>query len=82
METLPIFIGAVIAAYVTGIPVRTVNLLTMGYVISRGFYVFAYIWLQDNRKMAPVRTLVWNVGVACWMTLFIKAGYKVLETSS
>ncbi|KAI0010289.1 hypothetical protein F4779DRAFT_315314 [Xylariaceae sp. FL0662B] len=81
-ETLPVFIGAVIASNVAGVPVRTINLLASSYLVSRLFFNIIYVRLQDNRKFAPARTLVWNLGVACWMTLLVKAANRMLEASS
>ncbi|KAI0597662.1 hypothetical protein F4775DRAFT_593131 [Biscogniauxia sp. FL1348] len=81
-ETLPLFLGSILAANVAGVPVRTINLLAAAYLVSRVAYTIVYVWLQENRKLAPIRTLTWNVGVVCWGTLFVKAGYKMLEATS
>ncbi|KAI1085827.1 hypothetical protein F5B20DRAFT_519942 [Whalleya microplaca] len=80
-ESLPVFIGAVIASNVAGVPVRTINLLASSYLVSRVFYNIIYVRLQDNRKFAPVRTIVWNAGMACWVTLLVKAANRMLKAS-
>lgn len=82
METLPLFAGGVVAANMAGVPVQTINMLAFSYIISRGFYNVIYVVLQDNRNFAPVRSLAWSVGAGLWVTMFIKAGYKMLEASS
>lgn len=55
-------------------PATTLNYLGLTYVVSRAAYNIVYIILQDNRKFAPVRSLVWSVGVGVIFTLWIKAG--------
>ncbi|KAI1640223.1 hypothetical protein F4809DRAFT_591966 [Biscogniauxia mediterranea] len=81
-ETLPLFLGSVLAANVAGVPARTINLLAAAYLVSRVAYTIVYVWLQENRKFVPIRSLAWTVGVACWTTLFVKAGNKMLEATS
>ncbi|KAI1500486.1 hypothetical protein F5X99DRAFT_386183 [Biscogniauxia marginata] len=82
VETMPLYVGSVLAANIAGVPARTINVLAAAYLASRIAYTITYVWLQENRKLVPVRTLVWNVGVACWMTLFIKSGNKMLQATS
>ncbi|KAI0408687.1 hypothetical protein F4802DRAFT_360601 [Xylaria palmicola] len=76
-ETLALFVASVIAANYAGVPVETINKLVAAYLASRVAYNFTYVFLQANRGFAPVRSLVWTVGVASWMTLFIKAGNRL-----
>lgn len=52
----------------------TLNYLGVTYVVSRAVYNVVYIVLQDNRKFAPLRSAVWNVGLVVIFTLWIKAG--------
>ncbi|KAI8947453.1 hypothetical protein F4801DRAFT_560746 [Xylaria longipes] len=73
-ETLGLFVSAIIAANYAGVPVETINTLAATYLASRVAYNFTYIFLQENRKFAPLRSLVWTVGVGSWVALFIKAG--------
>ncbi|KAH7162683.1 hypothetical protein B0J13DRAFT_536701 [Dactylonectria estremocensis] len=77
-ETLGFYASAVVAANVTGVEVGTLNTLTLGYVLSRFVYNFAYIWLQKNRRLAGVRSLSWVFGIVLAWTLWIKAGNRAL----
>ncbi|KAI0199649.1 hypothetical protein F4808DRAFT_203395 [Astrocystis sublimbata] len=76
-ETLPLFVGAVIAANYASVPVETINTLVGSYLGSRVAYNVTYIWLQENRKLAPLRSVFWMVGIFSWVTLFIKAGNRL-----
>ncbi|CAJ2506918.1 Uu.00g081040.m01.CDS01 [Anthostomella pinea] len=81
-ETLSIFMLSVVAANVSGVPASTINTLCATYLGSRVVYNAVYIWLQENRKFAPLRSLVWNVSMISWMTLLVKAGNRVFAASS
>ncbi|KAI1116953.1 hypothetical protein F5Y14DRAFT_404283 [Nemania sp. NC0429] len=76
-ETLNLFVASVIAANYAGVPVETINKLTGLYLATRVAYNVTYIFLQENPSFAPVRTIVWNVGVVSWVTLFVKAGNRL-----
>ncbi|KAI1823067.1 hypothetical protein F4861DRAFT_351370 [Xylaria intraflava] len=76
-ETLGVFIGAVLAANYASVPVETINTLAGSYLASRAAYNFIYIVLQENRKFAPLRSLVWIYGIGVCMTLFVKAGNRL-----
>lgn len=76
-ETLGLFVAAIIAANYAGVPVETINTLAFTHLASRVAYNFTYIFLQENRNFAPLRSLVWMVGVGSWITLFIKAGNRL-----
>ncbi|KAJ4424995.1 hypothetical protein N0V82_000277 [Gnomoniopsis sp. IMI 355080] len=73
-ETIGLYAGGIAAAGAAGVPASTLNYLGVGYVASRLVYNVVYVFLQDNRKFAPVRSLVWNVGLGVIVTLWIKAG--------
>lgn len=73
------FIGAVLAANIAGLPAKTVNLLAASYLFSRVVYNVTYVWLQDNRDFAPLRTVAFQAGVASWITLYVKAGLSILK---
>ncbi|OBS16184.1 hypothetical protein FPOA_13104 [Fusarium poae] len=66
-ETLALFVGGILAADRAGVPVRTINLLSGGYLVSRLIFNIAYIWLQDNRKFAFLRIAAWFAGAFCWL---------------
>ncbi|KAL7798127.1 hypothetical protein V8C37DRAFT_368776 [Trichoderma ceciliae] len=76
-ESLGLYASGVAAANYAGVDVQMLNLLTMGYVISRVAYIFAYIVLCQNRKLAPVRSLFWGAGFSVLISLWIMAGLKV-----
>ncbi|RYP26175.1 hypothetical protein DL767_008127 [Monosporascus sp. MG133] len=81
-ETLPLFMGSVLAANTAGVPAPVVNGLAAAYLGSRVAYNFVYVVLQDNPRFAVLRSIVWMAGLGCWMTLFVKAGLRYLEASS
>ena len=76
-ETLGFFGAGVVAANVAGVSVNRVNALSAGYVVSRVLYNFVYVFLQDNARYAPVRSLVWLAGMGISSALWILAGNKV-----
>ncbi|KAI0161188.1 hypothetical protein GGR52DRAFT_164647 [Hypoxylon sp. FL1284] len=72
-ETLGLYAAAVTAGNAAGLPAGTMNTLSLGYLASRVLYTWIYIWGQESRKMVPLRTVVWLVGMSFTMTLFIAA---------
>ncbi|KAI0911558.1 hypothetical protein F4823DRAFT_295731 [Ustulina deusta] len=76
-DTLSLFVASIIAANYAGVPVETINKLVGVYLGTRVVYNYTYIFLQENRSFAPVRTLVWNASLISWMTLFVKAGNRL-----
>lgn len=70
------YASGIAAAAAAGVPSRTLNYLGAGYLASRAVYNTVYIFLQDNRKLAPLRSVVWNVSVGVIITLWVKAGNK------
>lgn len=80
METIGLYGSSVAVAFAAGVPIQTLNYLSAGYVASRLAYNTIYIFLQDNRKIAPLRSIVWNVGVGILVTLWVKAANKAAAT--
>ncbi|KAL7935071.1 hypothetical protein V8C35DRAFT_26209 [Trichoderma chlorosporum] len=76
-ETLGLYASGVLAANYAGVDVQTLNVLAGGYIVSRIAYIYTYIVLCQNRKLAPVRSLVWSVGLALIFSLWIMAGRNV-----
>jgi uncharacterized MAPEG superfamily protein len=76
-ETLGLYAGGVAAANYAGVDVQTLNLLTIEYILSRMLYIFVYIVLCENRKLSPLRTLSWLLGVFSMLALWIMAGMNV-----
>ncbi|CAN8102601.1 unnamed protein product [Discula destructiva] len=74
LETVGLYAGAIAAAGAAGVPAETLNYLSASYLVSRVLYNYVYVILQDNRKWAPVRSLLWTAGLGVIFTLWIKAG--------
>ncbi|KAI8628652.1 hypothetical protein F5Y19DRAFT_476197 [Xylariaceae sp. FL1651] len=81
-ETVGLFAAAVIAANYTGVPVETINTVCAVWLGTRVVYNTIYIFLQENRSFAPLRSLVWNAGLISWVTLCVKAGNRAVAASS
>ncbi|KAI1479409.1 hypothetical protein K445DRAFT_322974 [Daldinia sp. EC12] len=77
-ETLGVYAAAVTAGNAAGLPAETLNNLTLGYLASRVLYTWIYIWGQENRRIIPLRTIVWGVAMSCCMALFSIAGVRGL----
>ncbi|KAI0884521.1 uncharacterized protein GGS22DRAFT_143703 [Annulohypoxylon maeteangense] len=75
-ETLGFYAAAVTAGNAGGVSAATLNNLTLGYLASRVFYTWIYIWGQENRKWIVARPNVWGVGMALSITMFVLAGMK------
>lgn len=69
-----LYAGGIAAAVAAGVPTQALNYLSAGYLASRLAYNTIYIWAQDNRKTAPLRSAVWNAGVGIIIALWVKAG--------
>ncbi|KAI1084057.1 hypothetical protein F5B20DRAFT_363931 [Whalleya microplaca] len=75
-ETLGLYAAAVTAGNAAGLSTEIMNSLSIGYLTLRVFYTWIYIWGQENRKFAPLRTLVWGAHMALVMSMFVMAGWK------
>ncbi|KAI1265398.1 hypothetical protein F5Y18DRAFT_51044 [Xylariaceae sp. FL1019] len=76
-ETVAFYLASVIAANYAGVPVESINTWCGVYLVSRLVYNYVYVFLQENRNLAPVRSLVWNAGIVSWVVLFVKAGNRI-----
>jgi uncharacterized MAPEG superfamily protein len=47
-------------------------------VASRLVYDVAYVFLQDNRRWASLRSIAWDVSVGITVALWVKAGNRGL----
>ena len=65
------------AANTAGVDAYTLNVLTLAYLATRVGFNYVYVFTQDNRNIAPVRSLFWAVCIALTMTLYVKAALKV-----
>ncbi|KAJ9136750.1 hypothetical protein NKR23_g9632 [Pleurostoma richardsiae] len=73
-ESLGMYAGGIVAANAAGVLPATVNSLALAYLAVRVVYNFVYVILQDNRKFAPLRSLMWITSVGIMFALWIKAG--------
>ena len=65
-EALPGFIGAVIIAHLAGGAQDSIDTLSVGYIILRLCYGFAYIF-----DMPTIRSVLWLASVGCIIGLFV-----------
>ncbi|KAI1770497.1 hypothetical protein F4818DRAFT_257445 [Hypoxylon cercidicola] len=72
-ETLGLYAAAVTAGNAAGVQAGTMNTLSLGYLASRVLYTWVYIWGQESRKISPLRTVIWGVGMGFSMAMFIAA---------
>ncbi|EFY98618.1 uncharacterized protein G6M90_00g012910 [Metarhizium brunneum] len=78
-ESLGLFAGGVIAANQAGLHPCVLNTLSIGYLAARLAYVFCYVKLGANRKLAGLRSLAWMVSVTLCLTMWVKAGIKAMQ---
>ncbi|EEU46029.1 uncharacterized protein NECHADRAFT_79118 [Fusarium vanettenii 77-13-4] len=62
-ETIGYFAAGVAAANHAGVRAPALNALSFGYVACRAVYNVAYVWLQADRRLCWVRSVVWTVGI-------------------
>ncbi|KAK3944622.1 hypothetical protein QBC46DRAFT_373869 [Diplogelasinospora grovesii] len=74
LETIALYAAAVVAANTSGrITIPTLNKLALGYLAARALYNFTYVILQDNARIAPLRTLFWAASIGVIFALFTMA---------
>ncbi|KAG4276391.1 hypothetical protein FPRO04_00889 [Fusarium proliferatum] len=52
LETISCYAAGILAANFAAVPAPTINILGLGYVVSRLLYNIAYLWLQDNPRLS------------------------------
>lgn len=55
------------------------NVLSFSYIALRVAYNIVYVILQEDRRVAGMRSLLWLSSVIVTMTLWIQAGLKVMD---
>ncbi|HEX4937889.1 MAG TPA: MAPEG family protein, partial [Candidatus Kapabacteria bacterium] len=65
-EAMPGFLAAVIIAHLAQAPQHQIDLIAVNFVVLRLFY--GYLYLADQ---ATLRSVVWALGVACVVALFV-----------
>jgi uncharacterized MAPEG superfamily protein len=66
-ESLPLFFAAVIIASITNAPQARIDLLAIGFVISRIAYLICYV-----ANWPTSRSIVWLTGLVCVITIFFQ----------
>jgi uncharacterized MAPEG superfamily protein len=66
-ESLPLFFAAVIIAVISGAPQYRVDLLALGFVITRIAYLVCYL-----ADLSTTRSIVWLAGLACVVAIFFQ----------
>ncbi|KAG5925581.1 hypothetical protein E4U42_004160 [Claviceps africana] len=77
-ESLGMYAAGVVAANQAGLAVGTINALTLGYLACRVAYVYAYVELGANRRLAGVRSVCWAISMGLCLALWVKAGLKAM----
>lgn len=75
-ETLGMYSAGIVAAAITGVPAKTLNYLSVAYLVSRVGFNTVYILLQENKKLAPLRSVCWNASIGIIIALWVKAGNR------
>jgi uncharacterized MAPEG superfamily protein len=65
-EILPAFIAAVLVAHFAGAEQASVDLLAVGFVVSRVLYSICYLM-----NWASLRSLIWMAGLLFIVSLFV-----------
>ena len=66
-ESLPLFFAAVIIASIANAPQAMIDLLAIGFVISRIAYLICYI-----ANWPTTRSIVWLIGLVCVIAIFFQ----------
>ncbi|KAF6526797.1 hypothetical protein HZS61_009841 [Fusarium oxysporum f. sp. conglutinans] len=61
LETIGCYAAGILAANFAAVPAPTINILSLGYVVSRLLYNIAYLWLQDNPRLSRNPLLCWKL---------------------
>ena len=66
-ESLPLFFAAVIIASLMHAPQARLDLLALGFVISRIVYLICYVG-----DWPTIRSIVWSCGITCVVAIFFQ----------
>ena len=66
-ESLPFFFAAVISASLMHSPQARLDLLALGFVVSRIAYLICYV-----ANWPTARSIVWLCGIACVVAIFLQ----------
>jgi uncharacterized MAPEG superfamily protein len=66
-ESLPLFFAAVIIAHIVNAPQFRIDILAVGFVISRIAYLVCYVV-----NWPTTRSIVWLAGMVCTVSIFFQ----------
>jgi uncharacterized MAPEG superfamily protein len=66
-ESLPLFFAAVIIASMSNAPQGRIDLLAIGFVLTRIAYLICYL-----ANLPTTRSIVWLIGLACVAAIFFQ----------
>ncbi|MBU3560618.1 MAPEG family protein [Polynucleobacter hallstattensis] len=66
-ESLPLFFAAVIIASISDAPQGRIDLLAIGFVLTRIAYLICYL-----ANWPTTRSIVWLIGLACVVAIFFQ----------
>ncbi|ROV98425.1 hypothetical protein VMCG_07108 [Cytospora schulzeri] len=75
-ESLGLYASGIAAAASAGVPSESLSYLSAGYLASRVVYNAVYVFLQDDKRLAPLRSFAWDVSVGIMITIWVKAGNR------
>ena len=73
-EAFPFFAIGVVIAVLQHVPIATINLLAIVFIVARVAYIACYI-----ANLAPVRSLVWAIGFTACVALYVFAATGALR---
>lgn len=73
-EAFPFFAIGVVIAVLQHVPITTINLLAIVFIVARVAYIVCYV-----ANLAPVRSLVWAIGFGASVALYLFAATGALR---
>ena len=73
-EAFPFFAAGVVIAVLQHVPIATLNLLAIVFIIARVVYIGCYF-----ANLAPLRSLVWAIGFGASIALYLFAATGTLR---
>jgi len=71
-ESFPAFVAGVLMAQLAGVPETTITWLALAFVLARVLHGLFYVI-----NLSAARSLAWLVGMACVITLIVKAALNI-----
>ena len=73
-EAFPFFAIGVVIAVLQHVPIATINLLALIFIVARFAYIGCYV-----ANLAPLRSLVWAIGFGASVALYLFAATGALR---